>query len=82
MDAKIAPQGVTIAREFTDIDHHSAAIGLVALIDGLWLELSIDDKVVSRGKAIELCLRYIDQQFGLDNVAFKKRSAEKRAGTS
>jgi TetR/AcrR family transcriptional repressor of bet genes len=65
-----------------DIDHHSAAIGLVALIDGLWLELSIDDKVVSRGKAIDLCLRYIDQQFGLDKVAFKKRSAEKRAGTS
>jgi TetR/AcrR family transcriptional regulator, transcriptional repressor of bet genes len=60
-----------------EIDHRSAAIGLVALIDGLWLELSIDDKVVSRRKAIELCLRYIDQQFGL-SVATKKRDRAKR----
>lgn len=44
------------------IDYRSAAIGLLALIDGLWLELSIDVKAVSRGKAIELCLRYIDDQ--------------------
>jgi TetR/AcrR family transcriptional regulator, transcriptional repressor of bet genes len=47
------------------IDHRSAATGLVALIDGLWLELSIDDRVVSRGKAVRLCERYIDQQLGL-----------------
>ena len=46
------------------IDYRSAAIGLLALIDGLWLELSIDDKAVSRGKAIELCSRYIDHQLG------------------
>lgn len=46
-----------------DIDHHGAASGLVALIDGMWLELSIDEKMVSRGKAVELCIRYIDQQF-------------------
>jgi len=46
------------------IDYRSAAIGLLALIDGLWLQLSIDDKTVSRGKAFELCLRYIDSQLG------------------
>ena len=50
------------------IDYRSAAIGLLALIDGLWLELSIDDKAVSRGKAIELCLRYIDNQLGPSTV--------------
>ena len=30
------------------IDSKTSAIGLVALIDGLWLELSINDRVVSR----------------------------------
>ncbi len=59
-----------------DIDHRSAAIGLIALIDGLWLELSIDDKVVSRGKAIDLCLHYIDQQLGL--FVLPKRGNAKR----
>ena len=51
------------------IDHRSAAIGLLALIDGLWLQLSIDDKAVSRSKAIELCLRYIDHQLGSSTAA-------------
>lgn len=51
------------AERGVEIDHHSAASGLVALIDGMWLELSIDDKMVSRSKAIEICVRYVDQQF-------------------
>ena len=57
-----------------DIDHHGAASGLVALVDGMWLELSIDEKMVARGKAIELCLRYIDQQL------FPPREAGPRHG--
>jgi TetR/AcrR family transcriptional repressor of bet genes len=61
------------------IDHRSAAIGLIALIDGLWLEMTIDDKVVSVAKAIELCLHYIDQQLGVRGVASKKRRGGKRA---
>ncbi len=59
-----------------DIDYRSAAIGLIALIDGLWLELSIDDKVVSRAKAIDLCLHHIDQQLGL--YVLPKRAKAKR----
>lgn len=65
-----------------EIDHRSAAIGLVALIDGLWLELSIDDKAVSRNKAVELCLRFIDQQLGLYSVVAKSRKDGKRAKES
>jgi TetR/AcrR family transcriptional regulator, transcriptional repressor of bet genes len=62
-----------------DIDHRCAAIGLIALIDGLWLELTIDDKAVSVGKAIDLCLHYIDQQLGLRGAARKGRRGGKRA---
>lgn len=44
------------------IDAACAAYGLIAMIDGLWLELSIYNKGLSRRKAIDLCCNYIDQQ--------------------
>ncbi len=47
------------------IDSESAAIGYIALVDGLWLELSIDDRAVSHERAIALCLAYIDRALGL-----------------
>lgn len=69
------------AESQVSIDHRSAATGLVALIDGLWLELSIDDRVVSRGKAVRLCQRYIDQQLGLGRGRGRKTGGKaKRAG--
>lgn len=43
------------------IDAESAAIGYIALVDGLWLELSIDDQAVSRARAIALCEGFIDR---------------------
>ncbi len=47
------------------IDAESAAIGYIALIDGLWLELSFDDQVVSRERAIGLCRTFIDRSLEL-----------------
>lgn len=44
------------------IDVDKAAPGLIAMIDGLWLELSIDAKTASKKQAIELCCEFIDQQ--------------------
>lgn len=58
MQALFAGAAQDLGRE---IDTESAAIGYIALIDGLWLELSIDDQVVSRERAIELCCRFIDR---------------------
>lgn len=55
-----------------EIDVRAAAIGMIALIDGMWLELSIDDKAVSRGKAIEICQRFIEQQLGMHQVTARK----------
>lgn len=54
------------AREHkVEVDAESAAIGFVALIDGLWLELTIDDRVVSGDNAIRLATQFIDRQLGL-----------------
>jgi AcrR family transcriptional regulator len=48
-----------------DIDTHQAAIGLLAMIDGLWLVMSIFDRLVTRETAIMVCRNYIDLQLGL-----------------
>jgi AcrR family transcriptional regulator len=47
------------------IDAEGAATGLIALIDGLWLELSIGAGSTTRQKAVALCHDYIDHQLGL-----------------
>lgn len=44
------------------IDLSNAALGLIAMIDGLWLEISIDTQTCSRQEAVDLCCKYIDQQ--------------------
>ena len=45
-----------------ELDTGSAALGLIAMVDGMWLELSIDDKIITRQKAVKLCHHYIEQQ--------------------
>ncbi len=45
-----------------EIDAHRAALGLVVLCDGLWLGMSIHDRVASAEDAIDISCRYIDQQ--------------------
>lgn len=44
------------------IDAHQAAIGLVAMIYGLWLAMSVFDKLVTRETAVNICRNYIDMQ--------------------
>lgn len=46
-------------------DAEGLAAGLMALIDGLWLELSIGTGTITRQKAVALCRDYIDRQLGL-----------------
>jgi AcrR family transcriptional regulator len=45
-----------------EIDTYHAAVGLVALIDGLWLELSIEVGQVTPEGAAALCQEFIDQR--------------------
>ena len=51
----------------SDLDADSASLGLIAMIDGLWLELSIDDNIITRKKAVKLCTGFIDQQLSISN---------------
>jgi len=45
-----------------ELDAAHAAVGLVALIDGLWLDLSIEVGLVARDGAIRLCQEFIEQR--------------------
>lgn len=53
-----AEQGVTI-------DARASALGLVALTDGLWLGLSIHDRVMSSAQATDLCQAYLRDRLEL-----------------
>ena len=46
------------------IDSHRAALGLIALSDGLWLGLSTHYQIVSPKQAVDLCHTFIDGQLG------------------
>ena len=45
------------------LDAHRAATALIALMDGLWLELTLDAEAFSPGEAEAACLDYIDGLF-------------------
>lgn len=44
------------------IDARRAALGFVALSDGLWLDMSIHDDLIDPAQAIELCQRHIERE--------------------
>ena len=48
------------------IDARRAALGLIAVSDGLWLGLSIHDDVITGEQAIEICQNYIARELKLD----------------
>ncbi|MEQ8442341.1 MAG: TetR family transcriptional regulator C-terminal domain-containing protein [Alphaproteobacteria bacterium] len=47
------------------IDARQAAMGLITMIDGYWLSLSVYDHLSSRDAAIQCCLNYIDMQLAI-----------------
>ena len=52
LEGLLAPLGVEDAR--------GAAIGLSALLDGLWLELCLDPAAFTREEAVALCWRWVE----------------------
>lgn len=48
-----------------DIDTRRAALGIIVLCDGLWLGMSIHDKVASPEEAVEIGCLYIDRELGI-----------------
>jgi AcrR family transcriptional regulator len=52
--------------EFANIDPHPFAIFLSALLDGLTVQIALDDPVVDPVSAFELCMRYIADHLGFE----------------
>ena len=52
------------AGEFADIDPHPFSIFVSALLDGLTVQIALDDPVVDPISAYELCMRYIADRLG------------------
>lgn len=46
------------------MDPRQAAIGLIALLDGLWLEMCLDPKAFSRNKAVAMSWSWLDALAG------------------
>lgn len=54
------------AGEFRDADPGSFAICLTALIDGLTVQIALEDPAVDPVGAFELCMQFVADQLGLD----------------
>jgi hypothetical protein len=52
------------AGEFTEIDPHPFSICVNALLDGLTVQIALDDPVVDPMSAYELCMLYIADRLG------------------
>ncbi len=52
--------------EFASIDPHQFAIFISALLDGLTVQIALDDPVVDPVSAFELCMRYIADHLGFE----------------
>lgn len=52
------------AGEFADIDPHPFSIFVSALLDGLTVQIALDDPVVDPISAYELCMRYVADRLG------------------
>jgi AcrR family transcriptional regulator len=54
------------AGEFATIDPHPFSIFISALLDGLTVQIALDDPVVDSVSAFELCMRYIADHLGFE----------------
>ncbi|HEX9623735.1 MAG TPA: TetR family transcriptional regulator C-terminal domain-containing protein, partial [Streptosporangiaceae bacterium] len=57
------------AGEFADIDPRPFAIFVSALLDGMTIQIALDDPVVDPVSAYELCMRYIADRLGFQWTA-------------
>jgi AcrR family transcriptional regulator len=54
------------AGEFAPVDKHQFAIGLSALLDGLTIQIALEDPVVDSVGAFELSMHFVANQLGFD----------------
>ena len=54
------------AGEFTKVDKEQFAIGLSALLDGLTIQIALDDPAIDSVGAFELSMHFVANQLGFD----------------
>ena len=69
------------AGEFREIDAASFAVYLSALLDGLTIQIALNDPVVDSVRAFELSMRFVADQLGFDWTPGRGRDAVGREGT-
>ncbi len=72
------------AGEFADIDPHPFSIFLCALLDGLAIQIALEDPIVNPINAYELCMLYIADRLGFQWVPGDRErlaAADERART-
>jgi AcrR family transcriptional regulator len=62
-------------KEFVGIDPQEFSIFVSALLDGLTVQIALDDPVVDPVSAFELCMRYISDRLGFDWAPSGRRVA-------
>lgn len=71
------------AGEFAVVDPEGFAILLCSLLDGLAIQIALDDPVVSPERAFELCMHFIADQLGFEWKSSQRgRSGGRQAGQS
>ena len=68
------------AGEFRPVDAGSFAIYLSTLMDGLTIQIALEDPVVDSMRAFELCMRFVADQLGFDWEPDRSRNSPSRAG--
>jgi hypothetical protein len=56
------------AGEFAGVDQDDFALTFTALLDGLGIQVALRDSVITGERAFALCMRYADQQLGIDRA--------------
>ncbi len=71
------------ASEFRAVDADNFAVLLCSLLDGLAIQIALDDPVVGPHRAFELCMHFIAEQLGFEWKASQRgRGGARRAGQS
>jgi AcrR family transcriptional regulator len=69
------------AGEFRALDPDNFAILLCSLLDGLAVQIALDDPVVGPERAFQLCMRFIADQLGFEwNGGQRRRGGDRQAG--
>ncbi len=68
------------AGEFRDVDPDSFAILLSTLLDGMAIQIALNDPVVGPQRAFEQCMLFISDQLGFEWKDGQRRGGERRAG--